>query len=45
MQFKGKLMNEACENDKKCNFGPNFSLFTPNLGRKKFLINFTFTSG
>ena len=31
MQFKGKLMNQTLENDKKTNFGPKFDLFGPNL--------------
>ena len=31
MQFKGKLMNQTLENDKKTNFGPKFDLFGPNV--------------
>ena len=36
MQFKGKLMNQAWENDKKHNFGPDFDLFDRNLDRQIF---------
>ena len=39
MQFKGKLMNQTLENDKKTNFGPKFDLFGPNF----FLAGFTST--
>ena len=31
IQFKVKLMNEAWENDKKPNFGPDFGPFAPKL--------------
>ena len=33
MQFKGKLINQTCENDKKTNFGSGYSeaLFLPFL--------------
>ena len=45
MQFKGKLMNQTLENDKKTNFGPKFDLFGPNLSPPPnfFLAGFTST--
>ena len=36
MQFKGKPMNQTCENGKKSNFGPDFGLFWPKFGPQKF---------
>ena len=36
MQFKVKLINEACENDKKLNFGPDFGRFAPKLSSQNF---------
>ena len=44
MEFKEKLMNQACENNKKPNFGPDFGLFGPNLDSKIFFASFTSTS-
>ena len=37
MQYQGKLMNQTLKNDKKPYFGPDFDLFDPNVGPKKFL--------
>ena len=42
IQFKVKLTNKALENVKKPNFGPDFGLFTPNLGHRKFFLEFYF---
>ena len=42
MQFKVKLMKKALENVKKPNLGPDFGLFTPNLGPPKFFLEFYF---
>ena len=42
MQFKIKLMKKALENVKKPNLGPDFGLFTPNLGPPKFFLEFYF---
>ena len=36
MQFKVKLMNEAWENDKKPNFGPDFGPFALKLSSQNF---------
>ena len=36
MQFKVKLMNEAWENEKKTNFGPDIGSFAPKLPAKIF---------
>ena len=45
MEFKEKLMNQACENDKKPNFGPDFGLFGTNLDSNFFFFFFaSFTS-
>ena len=44
MQFKGKLMNQTWENDKKPNVGPNFGLFVPNFGPQILFQDFTSTS-
>ena len=37
VQYQGKLMNQTLKNDKKPYFGPDFDLFDPNVGPKKFL--------
>ena len=42
IQFKGKVMNQTRENDKKTNFGPDFASFGPNLGPQNFLCRFCF---
>ena len=44
MHFKGKLMNQTWENNKKPNFEPDFGLFGPNLGTQIFLEGFTSTN-
>ena len=36
MQFQGKLINQASENGKKPNFGPDFGPFSQNLGHNFF---------
>ena len=36
VHFKVKLMNEAWENDKKPNFGPDFGPFAPKLSSQNF---------
>ena len=38
--FKGKLMKQIWENDKKTNFGPDFGLFWPKFGPKIFFRGF-----
>ena len=40
MQFKVKLMNEAWENDKKPNFGPDFGPFAQKLSSQIFFREF-----
>ena len=40
MQFKGKLMKQTWENNKKANFAPDFDLFGP----QNFFQGFTSTS-
>ena len=44
MQVKVKLMNEAWENGKKKNFGPNFGPFAQNLPSKIIFDKFSSTS-
>ena len=44
MQFKGKLMNQILENDKKTNFGPKFDLFGPNVHPPPIFFSAGFTS-
>ena len=36
MQFQGKLINQASENGKRPNFGPDFGSFSQNLGHNFF---------
>ena len=38
MHFKGKLMNQTWENDKKTNFRPDCGLFGQNLGHQNFVL-------
>ena len=40
MQFKGKLMNETWEKDKKPNFALDFDPFGPSLSLKTFFGKF-----
>ena len=44
MQFQGKLMNQAWENDKKPSFGSDFGSFGPNSGRQIFFQKSGFIS-
>ena len=44
MQFKGKLMKQIGQNDKKPNFRSNFGPFGSNLGLQTFSAGFTSTS-
>ena len=44
MQFKVKLVNEAWENDKKPNFGPDFGPFAPKLSSQNFFESSSPTS-
>ena len=37
-------MKETYQNGEKSNFGPDFDLFDPNLGPKKFFVDFISTS-
>ena len=34
MQFRGKLINQTCENSKKPSFGPDFDPFGPNFSHQ-----------
>ena len=34
MQFRGKLINQTCENSKKPSFGPDFGPFGPNFSHQ-----------
>ena len=44
MQFKGKLMSDTLENDKKPNFGLKIRLFGLNLGPQFLFMTLTSTS-
>ena len=45
MQFQGKLKNQTWENGKKKpSLGTKFDPFGPNVGPKKFFIDFTSTT-
>ena len=40
MQFKGKLMNQTWENDKKPNFEPDFGSFVLYMDAKNLFLGF-----